>query len=153
MSGFIGQAATQPFVLSNDPFFPEIDANALRASVRLSGDVSDERLETAIVDAMLTTNRELKAKKAEWLAAGHASLAHVDPSTIADRNVLEQLYTRAVRALVAAEFAERYRGYDATQSGVREDEELGRTSDDFRRDYRHALRDLLGTRHATIELI
>ena len=26
-------------------------------------------------------------------------------------------------------------------------------ADDYRRDYRHALRDLLGTRHATIELI
>lgn len=153
MSGFIGQAATQPFVLSNDPFFPEIDATDLRASVRLSGDVSDKRLETAIVDAMLTTNRELKDKKAEWLAAGHTALAQVDPATIANRNALEQLYTRAVRALVAAEFAERYRGYDATASGVREDAEQQPTADDYRRDYRHALRDLLGPRHATIELI
>ena len=121
--------------------------------MRLSGDVSDERLETAIVDAMLTTNRELKDKKAEWLAAGHTALAQVDPATIANRNALEQLYTRAVRALVAAEFAERYRGYDATASGVREDAEQLPTADDYRRDYRHALRDLLGTRHATIELI
>lgn len=153
MSGFIGQAATQPFVLSNDPFFPEIDATDLRASVRLSGDVSDARLETSIINAMLTTNRELALRKAAWKAAGHANLAEVNPMVIGGKNGFEVLYTRAVQALVAAEHAERYRGYDATASGVREDAEQLPTADDYRRDYRHALRDLLGTRHATIELI
>jgi len=153
MSGFVGQAATEPFILSNDGFFPEIDASALRAGIRLAGDISDARLEGSIISAMITTNRELKARKANWQAAGHASLAAADPTEIGSKNALEVTYTRAVQALVGAEHAERYRGYDATNSGVSQNDEILPTADDYRRDHRHALRDLLGTGHATIELI
>lgn len=153
MSGFVGQAATQPFILTNDDFFPDIDAAALRASIRLSGDVSDIRLETSIISAMITTNRELVTRKALWRALGYTSLDAVDPTEIGGKNALEITYTRAVQALVGAEHAERYRGYDATASGAREDTEQMPTADDYRRDHRHAVRDLLGKGHATIELI
>ncbi|WOD12795.1 head completion/stabilization protein [Pseudomonas sp. NyZ704] len=153
MSGFVGQAPTEPFMLSNDGFFPEIDATALRAGVRLSGDVSDIRLEASIISAMINTNRELEARKVIWKASGHNTLEAVNPMTIGGKNVLEVIYTRAVQALVAAEHAERYRGYDATASGAREDAEQMPTADDYRRDHRHAVRDLLGKGHATIELL
>lgn len=153
MSGFIGQANTEPFILSNDGFFPDIDADALRASVRLNGDVSDLRLETSIINAMLATNRELASRKANWQAAGHATLAAVDPSEIGGKNGLEQIYTRAIQALVAAELAERYRSFDATNSATRQADDLRPTADDYRRDHRHAVRDLLGIAHATVELI
>lgn len=153
MSGFVGQAQTEPFILSNDGFFPAIDATALRAGIRLSGDVSDARLEGSIISAMITTNRELKVRKAMWQAAGHSSLAAVDDMAIGDKNALEVTYTRAVQALVGAEHAERYRGYDATASGASQGDEILPTADDYRRDHRHALRDLLGIGHATVELI
>ena len=153
MSGFVGQAATEPFILSNDGFFPEVDAASLRAGIRLSGDVSDARLEGSIISAMITTNRELKVRKAMWQAAGHSTLAAVDDMAIGGKNALEVTYTRAVQALVGAEHAERYRGYDATNSGASQDDEILPTADDYRRDHRHALRDLLGTGHATIALI
>jgi len=153
MSGFVGQAETEPFVLTNDGFFPAIDATALRAGIRLSGDVSDARLEGSIISAMITTNRELKVRKAIWQAAGHNTLAAVDDMIIGGKNALEATYTRAVQALVGAEHAERYRGYDATNSGATQGDEILPTADDYRRDHRHAVRDLLGTSHATIELI
>jgi len=153
MSGFVGQAPTAPFVLTNDGFFPEIDATALRAGLRLSGDVSDLRLEGSIISAMISTNRELQEQKVIWKAAGHETLEAVNPMTIAGKNALAVTYTRAVQALVGAEHAERYRGYDATASGVREADEQMPTADDYRRDHRHAVRDLLGKGHATIELI
>ena len=77
MSGFIATGTTEAFTLTNDGFWPDIDADHLRASLRLDGTVSDARLELAAVNAMLSVNRELANLQAEYQAEGYATLADV----------------------------------------------------------------------------
>ena len=65
MSAFIATGSGTPFNLTNDGWFPDIDANAARESLRLDGTVTDTRLESALVNAMLSVNAELAEFKAD----------------------------------------------------------------------------------------
>lgn len=154
MSGFIANGGSaEPFVLDNDGWFPDIDAAHLRAAVRLDGSITNARLEVAAVNAMLAVNRELAAYKAAEQANGHATLAVVPAASIAGESELVHLYRRAVYCTAGAELAERYRSFDATAAGNQRADDLTPSIDEYRRDARWAIRDLLGLVHTTVELI
>ncbi|WP_349616215.1 head completion/stabilization protein [Azotobacter salinestris] len=154
MSGFIANGGSaEPFVLDNDGWFPDIDAAHLRAAVRLDGSITNARLEVAAVNAMLAVNRELAAYKAAEQANGHATLAAVPAASIAGESELVHLYRRAVYCTAGAELAERYRSFDATAAGNQRADDLTPSIDEYRRDARWAIRDLLGLVHTTVELI
>ncbi|ACO79901.1 Phage P2 capsid completion gpL-like protein [Azotobacter vinelandii CA] len=154
MSGFIANGGTvEPFVLDNDGWFPDIDAEHLRAAVRMDGSITNARLEVAAVAAMLSVNRELAAYKAAELANGYAALADVPAVAIDGESERVHLYRRAVYCSAGAELAERYRSYDATAAGNQRADDLTPSIDEFRRDARWAIRDLLGVTHTTVELI
>lgn len=153
MSGFVAGGNAEPFNLVNDGFFPDIDADDLCAALRLDSSISNARLEVAAVNAMLAVNRELAHYKASAQANGHAALSEVSDESIASERVLVRLYRRAVYCSTGAELAERYRSYDTTAIGETHAEQLTPSIDEYRRDARWAIRDLLGTGHATVELI
>ncbi len=154
MSAFIaagGNATSYP--ITNDGWFPDLDGQHLRDSLRLDGSITDARLETAAVNAMIEINRELKAWKAQQLAAGNASLADVPADQIQGESQLLHLYRRAIYCSAGAELAERMRDYSATGDGAERAEALTPTADEYRRDARWALRSILGRVHTTVELI
>lgn len=153
MSGFVAGGSSAPFTLSNDGFWPDIDADHLRAAQRIPANVTNPRLEVATVAAMISVNRELKAHKLQWLAAGHATLADVPAEQINGQSSLLILYQRAIYCSTSVEVSERYRSFDTTNSGDKNAEELTPTIDELRRDARWAIRDLLGIGRSTIELI
>ncbi|MBS7660569.1 head completion/stabilization protein [Pseudomonas lalucatii] len=153
MSGFVAGGAPQAFTLSNDGFWPDVDADALRAALRIDASVTNARLEVAAVAAVLSVNRELKAPKLAWQAEGHATLAAVPADQVNGQSELLALYRRAVYCTTAAEVAERYRSFDATNSGEAKADELAPSADEYRRDARFAIRDLLGVSRTTVELI
>jgi hypothetical protein len=62
-------------------------------------------------------------------------------------------YRRAVYSTAGAELAERYRGFDATGSGNANADQLTPTIDEYRRDARWAISDILGLGRTTVELI
>ncbi|MNP78778.1 Phage head completion protein (GPL) [compost metagenome] len=72
---------------------------------------------------------------------------------INDESCLVLLYRRAIYCTTAAELSERYRSFDSTSEGNRNAEELTPSIDEYRRDARFAIRDLLGVGHCTVELI
>lgn len=156
MSGFIANgsipaADSQP--ISNDGWWPDLDDDAVRAALRLDSSISSIRLEVALVNAVLSVNRELDTYQLAQQALGYASLSAVPGPQIQNKTRQVHLYLRAVYCTAGAELAERYRSFDATNAGSANAEELTPSIDEYRRDARWAMRDLLGSRRTTVELI
>jgi hypothetical protein len=157
MSGFIANgsipAAAEPHPISNDGWWPDLDGEAVRAALRLDSSISAMRLEVALVNAVLSVNRELDAYQLAQQALGYASLAEVPGPRIQNQTRPVHLYLRAVYCTAGAELAERYRSYDSSKDGNANADELTPSIDEYRRDARWAMRDLLGSRRTTVELI
>jgi hypothetical protein len=153
MSGFVASAPAPAFILTNDGFWPDIDANHLRERQRIGGNVTNARLEEAAVAAMISVNRELRTLKLRYMAAGADTLADVPAEQIQDESELVHTYRRAIYSTASAEIAERYRTYSATNTGTAKGEEEEQSADDYRRDARFAIRDLLGISRATVVLL
>lgn len=153
MSGFVGNAPAQPFTLTNDGFWPDIDAAHLRERQRIGSNVTNARLEEAAVAAMISVNRELRTLKLRYMAEGADTLAEVPADQINNESELVHTYRRAIYSEASAEVAERYRNYSATEAGAAKGEAEELTADDYRRDKRFAIRDLLGISRTTVELL
>ncbi|WP_454255194.1 head completion/stabilization protein [Pseudomonas sp. Marseille-Q8238] len=154
MSAFIANGgAPSTTDIDNGPFWPAIKLDALRAALRIDASVTDPRLETAVVAAMITVNRELATWRTAQEAAGHTTLADVPGEQVGTLTDHQHLYQRAIQAATGAEVCERYRSYDTTGTGDRKAEDLQFNIDEYRRDQRWAIRDLLGVSRTTVELI
>ena len=153
MSGFVASGSTPGGHINTDTFWPSIDLDALRSTLRVDASVTPARLETACISAAINLNRELKDWRVIQQAAGYSELAQVPAEQVQDVSALVHLYRRAIEAGTGAEVCERYRFYDSTNSGNKNAEELTPSIDDYRRDLRWAVRDFLGTNRTTVELI
>ena len=138
MSAFVASGPVTGGHINTDPFWPSIDLEQLRATLRIDNSVTPARLETAVIAAAINLNRELKLWKAKQQAAGYATLADVPDNMINDVSVQAHLYRRAIEAGTGAEVCERYRDYSATNTGSDKAEETAPTIDDYRRDLRWA---------------
>jgi len=152
VSAFVSTGSAAPFTLTNDGWFPDVDATDARNTLRLDGSVTDTRLEAALVNAMLSVNQDLAEFKEDH-APTYSSLADVPSGTINDTSRLVILYQRAVVCTAGAELVERYRSYDTSASGDKNADAQTDTADELRRDARWAIRDLIGRVRTTVELI
>ncbi|WP_338513623.1 head completion/stabilization protein [Pseudomonas poae] len=153
MSAFVASGAAAGGHINTDPFWPSIDLDDLRATLRIDSSVTPARLETAVISAAINLNRELSDWRAAQQAAGYATLEAVPGDRIKDVSVKAHLYRRAIEAGTGAEVCERFRDYSATNTGNNKAEEVAPTIDDYRRDLRWAVRDFLGKSRTTVELI
>lgn len=145
-------AADEP-TIENDGWFPDIDLAKLRATARLDGTVTPDRLRYSALTAIASMNRELARYKAAQLALGFLKLDDVPGESVGGTRVQVIHYLRAVYSYVQADLIERYRDFDATGAGDKLAEQLETRLCDLRRDVRWAVSDLLGTRRTTVELI
>ena len=143
--------------VSNDPWFPAIDPAQLRATCRLDGTVTPERLQHALMQALASVNAELWEFKVSNMLLGHASLADVPAGALNGESVKVHHYRRAVHAHMQADLAEAYRDIDTTPQGAGKPErvadKLELKVDEHRRNQRWAISDLLGLRRTTVDLI
>lgn len=153
MSGFVASGSTPSGHINTDPFWPSIDLDALRATLRVDASVTPARLETACITAAINLNRELKDWRVIQQASGYSELAQVPTEQVQDVSALVHLYRRAIEAGTGAEVCERYRSYDSTNTGNKNADDLTPNIDDYRRDLRWAVRDFLGINRTTVELI
>lgn len=154
MSGFVATAGgnqAMSTVLKNDGFFPNFELESVRAALRLDGSVTNARLMPACVSAVIETNADLAPFKEKYQQFNQLEL--VPSEQINDESILCHLYRRAVYCNVGAELAERYRAYDTTAAGNQRADDLTPSIDEYRRDARFAIRDLLKTVRVTVELI
>ncbi|WP_422776117.1 head completion/stabilization protein [Pseudomonas mediterranea] len=153
MSGFIASGNAAGGHINTDPFWPTIDLDQLRATLRIDASVTAPRLETAVVAAAISVNRELGEWRNAQQIAGHKALADVPGERVNGVLVRVHLYRRAIEAATGAEVCERYRSYDTTHSGNQNADDLTPSIDEYRRDLRWAVRDFLGINRTTVELI
>lgn len=153
MSAFVASGTVASGHINTDPFWPSIDLDNLRATLRIDASVTPARLETAVISAAINLNRELSDWRAAQQAAGYATLDAVPGDRIKDVSVKAHLYRRAIEAGTGAEVCERFRDYSATNTGNNKAEEVAPTIDDYRRDLRWAVRDFLEKSRTTVELI
>lgn len=158
MSGFIaGGLVPSESVpgahINSNPFWPSIDLDKLRETLRIDSSVTPARLETAVVAAIIGVNRDLSTWRAARQAEGFTTLAGTPDDTRLTSAERVHLYVRAVECAAGAEVCERYRGYDATASGSKNADDSAPIIDDYRRDQRWAIRDFLGTSRTTVELL
>lgn len=158
MSGFVATAPAPTAegaadALRSDGWFPDLSIAWIRATVRIDGTITEDRLRDAGRYAIADINRNLAKYKAGSVAAGKGSLAAVSSDEIDGENRLELLYRRAVACALKAELIERFRDFDTTDAGLRRAEDLDASIGEQRRNSTWAVRDILGLSHSVIELI
>lgn len=123
--------------VKNTFFWPDIDLQQLRESLRYEGTVTAQRLRLAVKTAISEVNAELYDWRADQMAAGFKTLADV-PAEALD-GVSEKIthYLAAVEAITAATIAERYRGYDA--SGTKKAGDVEASAAEYWRDARFSI--------------
>lgn len=139
--------------LKNDGWFPDIDLTKLRATARLDGTVTPDRLRYSAATAVASVNEELASFQIAALTLGFASLADVPAAKVDETSVKFIQYLRAVYSYVQADLVERYRDFDTTAEGEKLAEKLESRVCDLRRDVRWAISDIRGIRRTTVELI
>lgn len=139
--------------IGNDGFFPDVKASEFRQTMRQDKTVTAERMRESLINSISSVNRQLAPWKALQVEAGMATLAAVDPSEIGGKPVKVHYYLRAVYSLAKAELIERYRDFDATNSGREKADEMDETEDYYRRDARWAVADIQGKQRTVVELI
>ncbi|MFJ3369758.1 head completion/stabilization protein [Pseudomonas sp. NPDC086251] len=153
MSAFVASGPVDSGHINTDPFWPSIDLDDVRGTLRIDSSVTAIRLETATISAAITVNREFAKWRIAQQAAGYTTLADVPAGKVKEVSEYIHLYQRAIYAATGAEICERYRSYDSTNSGNQNAEELTPSIDELRRDQRWAVRDFLGLGRTTVELI
>lgn len=150
--GTLATSSTHEGTIVNDGFWPDVDLAMLRASTRLTGNVTAERLRASTIEAMLDVNTQLVAFKAARIGDGWDSAADVG-ETIAGASALVHRYLRAVASTVQADIAEKYRDWDNTRAGDYRAQGETDSADDFRRNARWAVADILGRPRNVAELL
>lgn len=153
MSGFIPGGPVPGGHINSDDFWPSIDLDKIRETLRIDSSVTPARLETAVIAAVIAVNRDLVDWRTNAKANGAEKLADVPSAQINGQSQQMYLYLRAVECAAGAEVCERYRGYDSSGRGNKNADETLPTIDDYRRDQRWAVRDFLGTPRTTVELL
>lgn len=134
-------------------FWPAVDLARMRATVRLDGTVTSERLRHAVVEAMAFVIDQLSTWEAARRAEGYATLAAVPARQIDGKSINEQRYLRAVYSLAKADLIERYRDYDTTAQGDKDADQLVDQIAEQRRNMAWAIQDIKGARRTTVDLI
>lgn len=139
----------------NNSFWPALDPDAFRATQRIDTDVSTARLRHVIELGIDDINRQLRTWQAEHETAGHITHDEVPLATWQTAGTYARLYTAAVFATAHALLLERYRDYSATldTNAERRTEAKDAAANDYRRDARNAVSQILGKPHTTVELI
>lgn len=162
MNGFVvtanpPAAGVEP-VLANDGWFPDMDPKQVRDAIRMDGTVTKDRLQPALLDAMLSVNSELQDWAAEQRSRwGYASLDDVPAPAVGGTSAKVMYYRRAVHFCLLADLAEIYRNISTTPPGNgkadRMMEDLVVHITEHRRKQRWAISDLRGMARCTVELL
>ncbi|PHI29237.1 head completion/stabilization protein [Budvicia aquatica] len=141
----------EPIVNTN--FWPSVDLADLRDVMRIDGTVSTQRLRHIALNEIASVNGELFVWRDEQKDKGYSSLSAVPADSIGGHSIHLFRYKQAVYCKTKAGLLERYRDYDATNSGNQKAEEMPDSIDDLRRDAAWAISEIQGLPHSTIELI
>ncbi|PWI80498.1 capsid assembly protein [Enterobacter sp. CGMCC 5087] len=141
-----------PELVTNSDFWPDIELNMLRLSVRLDGNVTNDRLRHVTIEAINRVNDELADWRDIQRQSGYTTLAGVPAEKVGGVSVLTSRYLRAVYSTTKALIIESYRDIDTTREGEKHAEALATQIEDTWRDSQWALRDILGLNRGLAEI-
>ncbi|AUW59448.1 hypothetical protein C1T17_16490 [Sphingobium sp. SCG-1] len=158
MTGFVSSppppASPAGAEIACGPFWPDIDINVFRDSMRVGGQaIVDARIRQALLGAVITVDGELATWRTFQDVLGYASLADVPSPAIGGTKRNLHLWQRAVFAYAAADLIETHRDVTAAADGKARAETQAETPDDHRRNAIHAIRDIRGVNRTAVELI
>ncbi|MDK1707018.1 head completion/stabilization protein [Serratia marcescens] len=153
MSSLVSVNPTEGQIVTNSAFWPDIDTTDMRGSVRLDGQVTEERLLNETREAMARVNRELRDWQFIQQAAGYTALSEIPAEVIDGQSVLVMRYCRAVYCTAKALLLEGYRDIDTTRDGEKHAEALSTQIESAWRDSQWALRDIMGLSRALAEIV
>ena len=148
-----GTEPDAPSAISNSVFWPDIDPADFADTNRVDSSITAPRVEDALRVAMADVNRQLKDWQAAQEENGAETIDDVSPPSWSTADHYTLLYTRAIYATARASLYERYLDHSATNSGDEKGEAKNIAADDYRRDARWAIAELIGKTHMTVELI
>ena len=148
-----GETATPLDAIANNGFWPDLAVNDFRDAERIDSTVTDTRVEQALRVAMADINRQLAGFQEEQQAAGVTTATDIPRAVWQSEGHHPLLYRRAVYATALASLLERYRDYSATNEGDERGAAKDLAADDYRRDARWAVSEIVGENHAAVELI
>ncbi|WP_338560672.1 head completion/stabilization protein [Erwinia sp. E_sp_B04_7] len=141
--------AAEPPV-KNTFFWPDVDLQQLRDTLRYEGTVTAQRLRLAVKTAISEVNAELYDWRAEQMAAGFKALPDVPAESFDGESEKVAHYFAAVSAITAATIVERYRGYDASgKKGA----EVEASADEYWRDARFSISRIAGRSGCIVSLL
>lgn len=141
-----------PETVTNSDFWPDIKLHELRESVRLDGNVTNDRLRHVTIEAINRVNDELAEWRDTQRQSGYTTLADVPAEKVNGISVLTSRYFRAVYSTTKALIIESYRDIDTTREGEKHAEALSTQIEDTWRDSQWALRDILGLKRGLAEI-
>lgn len=148
-----GNTENPPDPITNNDFWPAIESSDFRAAERIDSGMTDQRVEQALRAAMADINRQLSGWQEARETEGADTIDDVTTPSWQVPGAYPNFYRRAVYATAHASLLERYRDYSATQDGDDRGEAKNTAADDYRRDARWAVSEILGRNHTTVELI
>lgn len=150
-----GNAANPPTgdPVPNNGFWPDIDPAAVRDAERIDDNITPARLAQALAAAIADINRQLATFQAEQKDAGAQTADDIPTEPWHTADHYPALYRRAINASAHALLLERYRDHSATGDGDERGDAKALAADDYRRDARWAVHEILGRTHTTVELI
>lgn len=141
--------AAEPPV-KNTFFWPDIDLQLLRDTLRYEGTVTAQRLRLAVKTAISEVNAELYDWRAAQMETGFMRLADVPAEGYDGESEKVTHYFAAVSAITAATIVERYRGYDASgKKGA----EVEASADEYWRDARFSISRIGGRSGCIVSLL
>lgn len=149
----IGKTEEPESAISNNGFWPPLDPANFRDAERVDSTITAPRLDQALRIAVADVNRQLADFQSLQMSAGHATADDVPPPSWATPDHYPLLYRRAIYATAKAALLERYRDTSATGAGDERGQAKDEAADDYRRDARWAVSEILGQPHTTVELI
>jgi Fe-S-cluster formation regulator IscX/YfhJ len=148
-------ASPQGSKVTTPAWWPDIDINAVRATVNLGGStIAHERLVEAIRFAAIEVIGELTEWQIDQNASGFDTLAAVEPQPSIDgEGQFVTLFQRAVTMTAAAELADRNPDLTATRVGFDQQKDRLNMADDFRRSATRAIRAIVGETGTLVDLV
>lgn len=139
----------------NIPFFPTLTVGEVREAIRVDGTVTPQRFRSELIAAMFSVNRELEQFRFDQQLLGIIRLQDIPADSVDGQHRLVHLYKRAVCYTLKAVLLEIYQDIDTARSSgaAQKEKDLSAEIDSARRDVRWAIRDLLGIKRATVELL
>lgn len=144
----------EPQIIAND-FWPDIDINDFRKSMRVGGtEVTETRMRAALKNAIISVDCSLSDKLIAWQNEdGFTHLEDVPSPKIDNESRLVILWRAAVYSQANAELIENHLDITVTNDGIREFGQFSTNAKDLRRNATHYIRQILGKNRTRVAII